>query len=49
MAKALYEEIEFRVPNGPSPALSSHLSDLLAATNHYAVINLGQLKRLRLA
>ncbi|MFO1489354.1 MAG: thrombospondin type 3 repeat-containing protein [Kiritimatiellia bacterium] len=44
MARALYEEIEFRVPNGPSPALSSHLSDLLAATNHYAVINLGQLK-----
>ncbi|MFO1529311.1 MAG: hypothetical protein U1F77_06100 [Kiritimatiellia bacterium] len=44
MARALYEEIEFRVPNGPSPALFSHLSDLLAATNHYAVINLGQLK-----
>jgi hypothetical protein len=44
MAKALYDEIEFRVPGGPSPALYSHMEALAATPDDYVVINIGQLK-----
>ncbi len=44
MAKALYDEIEFRVPGGPSPALYSHMEALVPGPDDYVVINLGQLK-----
>lgn len=44
MAKALYDEIEFRVPGGPSPAIYSHMEALAATPDDYVVINIGQLK-----
>jgi hypothetical protein len=44
IAKALYDEIEFLVPGGPSPALYSHMEALAATPDDYVVINIGQLK-----